>query len=431
MRVIQTLSAPLQAQICVPGSKSYTHRVLIAAALSNGPCVIHNALCSEDTTLTLQALTKWGVRVEKEEKGLIVHGRRGKLDASAAPIFLGNSGTSMRLLTAVAALADGRSVLTGTERLQARPIQDLLEGLNQLGVAARSLPGNGCPPVEIDGGGVKGGRAVLNCTLSSQFLSALLLIGPCTRDGIEIQVQQGPVSRPYIDITLETMSRFGIHADRRAYEWFRVPGAQAYRSGQHRVEPDGSQAGYFWAAAAITGSIVEVEGTRLDTRQGDIRLVEILARMGCTVIAGTSGVAVKGGELSAVDVEMGDLPDVVPTLAAVAAFARGRTIIRNVAHLKDKESDRLAAVCAELGKMGIESGYDEDTLWVQGGRPTGAAIDCHNDHRIAMSFAIAGLKAAGTKILDEACVQKSFPTFWEVFGGLYRQASLSLSSGRI
>lgn len=420
MRAIKPLSSALPARVCVPGSKSYTHRVFIAAALSDGPCAIHNALCSEDTDLTLQALKEWGVRVEKKEPGITVHGRRGRLAARAAPIFLGNSGTSMRLLTGVAALADGRSVLTGTERLQERPIQDLLDGLNQLGMGARSLRGNGCPPVEIDGGGLNGGRVVLNCSLSSQFLSSLLLIGPCTRDGIEIQVRQGPVSRPYIDITLATMAGFGIHADRRAYEWFRVPGAQPYRSGPQRVEPDCSQAGYFWAAAAITGATVEVAGTRLDSRQGDIRLVEILARMGCTLRANASGVAVTGGELSAVEVDMGDIPDAVPTLAAVAAFARGRTILRNVAHLKKKESNRLAAVCAELGKMGIESGYDADTLWVQGGRPQGAAVDCHNDHRIAMSFAIAGLRAAGTRILDETCVQKSFPTFWKVFEGLYR-----------
>jgi 3-phosphoshikimate 1-carboxyvinyltransferase len=403
----------------VPGSKSYTHRVLIAAALSDGRCAIQNALDSEDTRFTLETLKKWGVQVEESERDLVVHGHRGKLEAGGGPIFLGNSGTSMRLLAAVAALAEGRSVQTGTERLQARPIQDLLDGLNQLGAPARSLAGNGCPPVEVRGGGVNGGRAVLNCTLSSQFLSALLLIGPCTRDGIEIRVERGPVSRPYIDITLDTMARFGIHADRREYEWFRVPAGQAYRSGSYQVEPDCSQAGYFWAAAAITGSTVVVSGTSLQSCQGDIRLAQILERMGCTVTATAGGVAVQGGALAAADIDMGDIPDVVPTLAVTAAFARGRTTIRNVSHLKAKESNRLAAVCAELGKMGVESGYDEGMLWVQGGRPSGAAIDCHDDHRIAMSFAVAGLKTPGVTVLDEACVQKSFPNFWEVFEGLY------------
>jgi 3-phosphoshikimate 1-carboxyvinyltransferase len=422
MRQIAPLAAPIHADVPVPGSKSYTHRVLIAAALSDGRCLIRNALHSDDTRLTLQALKQWGVRVEESADELAVHGRRGTLAASDRPIFLGNSGTSMRLLTAVAALARGRSVLTGTERLQARPIQDLLDGLGRLGAPARSLTGNGCPPVEVDGGGVAGGRTDLNCALSSQFLSALLLIGPCTRDGVEIRVRQGPVSRPYIDVTLETLSRFGVAFDRSGYDWFRVPGGQRYRSGSFHVEPDCSQAGYFWAAAAITGSTVAVRGTRLDSRQGDIRLTRILERMGCTLSTLESGVAVTGGRLTAVDVDMADIPDVVPTLAVVAAFARGRTVIRNVAHLKEKESDRLAAVCAELGRMGIESGCDETTLWVQGGVPRGAVIDCHDDHRIAMSFAVAGLKTEGIRILDQACIRKSFPGFWEVFAGLYRSA---------
>ncbi len=422
MRIIKTLSSPFQARVSVPGSKSYTHRVLIAAALSDGRCALRNALDSEDTRFTLQTLKKWGVQVDESEDNLVVHGRGGKLDAGAGSIFLGNSGTSMRLLAAVAALAEGRSVLTGTARLQARPIQDLLDGLNQLGAPARSLAGNGCPPVEVRGGGVNGGRAILNCALSSQFLSALLLIGPCTRDGIEIRVERGPVSRPYVDITLDTMAHFGIQTERREYEWFRVPAGQSYRSGSYRVEPDCSQAGYFWAAAAITGSTVEVRGTSLQSHQGDIRLAQILERMGCTVTSTASGVTVRGGALAAVDVDMGDIPDVVPTLAVAAAFARGRTTIRNVAHLKEKESNRLAAVCAELGKMGIESGYDEDMIWVQGGRPSGAAIDCHDDHRIAMSFAVAGLRTPGLTVLDDACVQKSFPNFWEVFEGLYEKS---------
>ncbi len=420
MREIKPLPRPVQTVLSVPGSKSYTHRMFIAAALSSGPCVIQNALCSEDTRFTLETLKKWGVEVEKTGEDLVVHGRPGGLVACDEPIFLGNSGTSMRLLTAVAALAKGRSVLSGSERLKARPIQDLVDGLSQLGIAARSADGNGRPPVEIEGGAVRGGRAVLNCSLSSQFLSALLLIGPGTAEGIEVLVQRGPVSRPYIDITLEVMARFGVPVERRAYEWFRVPGGRPYRSGSYLVEADCSQAGYFWAAAAITGSAVAVKGTRLESRQGDVRMVEILERMGCTVSAQPDGIVVKGGELSAVDADMADLPDVVPTVAVVAAFARGRTVIRNVAHLRGKESDRLAAVCTELGKMGIAAGHDENTLWVQGGRPGAATVDCHNDHRMAMSFALAGLKTAGIRILDETCVQKSFPAFWEVFDGLYR-----------
>jgi 3-phosphoshikimate 1-carboxyvinyltransferase len=419
MREIKTLP-PTRAAVAVPGSKSYTHRVLIAAALSDGRCVIENALESEDTRLTRDTLNKWGVAMAPEGEALVVAGCRGEFKNCRSPIFLGNSGTSMRLLTAVAALVPGTSILTGSDRLRVRPIQDLLDGLAQAGVTARSLDGNGCPPVAIEGGGLSGGRVDLNCALSSQFLSALLLVGPHTREGIEVRVTHGPVSRPYIDITLDTLASFGVQAERDGYAWFKVPGGQCYRAGRHRVEPDCSQAGYFWAAAAVTASTVSVRGTRRGSRQGDIRILEILERMGCRVASQADGVAVSGGALSAVDVDMGDIPDVVPTVAVVAAFARGRTVIRNVAHLRGKESDRLAAVSAGLNQMGIAAGCDADRLWIEGGTPQPAAIDCCNDHRIAMSFAVAGLKAPGVRILDEACVRKSFPGFWETLEGLYR-----------
>jgi 3-phosphoshikimate 1-carboxyvinyltransferase len=326
----------------------------------------------------------------------------------------------MRLLTAVAVLAAGKSVLTGTDRLNSRPIQDLLDGLAQLGVTARSLGGSGCPPVEIEGRRVHGGRVELNCSLSSQFLSALLLIGPYLRDGLEVRVTHGPVSRPYIDITLDTMASFGVAVERDGYERFRVPGGRCYGAGHHRVESDCSQAGYFWAAAAVTGSTITVRGTRRSSLQGDIRIVDILERMGCRVGSQADGVSVAGGPLSGVEVDMGDIPDMVPTVAVAAAFAKGRTVIHNVAHLKEKESDRLAAVSTGLAQMGIRAGYDKGTLWVDGGQPQAAAIDCCNDHRIAMSFAVAGLKAPGIRVMDEVCVRKSFPGFWETLEGLYR-----------
>jgi 3-phosphoshikimate 1-carboxyvinyltransferase len=419
MRAIKPLQQPTHVDVYVPGSKSYTHRMLIAAALSDGASTIQDALDSEDTTLTLTALSKWGVAVERSGSAVAVTGRGGELAACREAIFLGNSGTSMRLLTAVATLARGKTILTGGARMQARPIQHLLDGLTQLGVAARSTAGNGCPPVEVLGGAVNGGRTRLNCSVSSQFLSALLLIAPCTRQGIEITVTQGPVSRPYVDITLDSLARFGVESERRGYEWFHVAGGQRYRAGVYAVEPDCSQASYFWAAAAVTGSTVTVKGITADSRQGDIRLLEVLSQMGCRVAKTTAGVAVSGADLSAVDVDMGDMPDVVPTLAVVAAFARGKTLMHNVSHLREKESDRLAVVSSELNRIGIDAGCDANTLWVQGGSPRGAAVETHNDHRIAMSFAVAGLKTPGIVIMDETCVQKSFPTFWKTFDCLY------------
>jgi len=406
-------------EVAVPGSKSYTHRILIAAALSDGICTIHNALKSEDILLTLSALRQFGVRIEDCDDRLIVHGTNGVLKPCSDPVYLGNSGTSMRLLTGVAALGDGMYTLTGTERMLERPIQDLLDGLNQIGVFARSVNKNGCPPVEIRGEKVKGGALSLKCKISSQYLSSLLLIAPYTQEGLEITVTEGPVSRPYVDMTVDIMTRLGIDVVRDGYRLFTIHGHQAYRAGSYMVEPDCSQAGYFWAAAAITGSRIKVKGITKTSRQGDVRFTEILKAMGCKVFHEKDGIAVSGGSLSAVEVDMADMPDIVPTLAVVAAFAKGTTLIKNVAHLKAKESDRLTAVVNELSKMDIKASCTDTGLSIKGGRPCGAVIDTYGDHRIAMSFALAGLKVPGIVIRDEKCVEKSFPDFWNVFENLY------------
>ena len=405
--------------VTVPGSKSYTHRTFIAAALSDGQCNISNWLDSEDTNYTLAALKQFGAPIEKKSDKLLITGRHGKMDQHDMPIHIGNSGTSMRLLTAYAAIGKGRYVLTGSERMHERPIQDLLDGLQQIGVYAISKNNNGCPPVEVIGDRVAGGTIHLNCSISSQFLSGLLLIAPYTEQGLKIHVTQGPVSKPYIDITIDIMSRFGIDVTRDGYQYFEVPGCRTYRCGKYVVEPDCSQAGYFWAAAAITGSEIKVKAITKDSKQGDIRFTDILASMGCNVIHGTDGITVAGGNLSAVEVDMADMPDLVPTLAVVAAFAEGTTMIKNVSHLKVKESDRLSAVINELTKMGISAVSKGNDLIVTGGRPHGATIETYNDHRIAMSFAVAGLVIPGITILNENCVKKSFPNFWDVFNGLY------------
>jgi len=409
------------SEITVPGSKSYTHRILIAASLSDGICTIDNGLKSEDTLLTLEALRMLGVKIDIEKELFIVHGSKGILAPCIDPVYLGNSGTSMRLLTAVAAIGQGNYTLTGTKRMQERPIQDLLNGLRQMGVEAHAVNNTGCPPVEIRGGEILGGRLTLNCKISSQFLSALLLIAPYTNNGIEINVIEGPVSRPYVDMTVEVMERLGVVIERDGYNRFRVKGGQTYRSGSYSVEPDCSQAGYFWAAAAITGAGIKVKGTTLNSSQGDVRFTEVLEAMGCTISHEADGIRVAGGDLSAVTVDMADMPDMVPTLAVVAAFAQGTTVIENVAHLKAKESDRLGSVVNELSKMGIEASCSDTGMKVTGGNPGGAEIDTYGDHRIAMSFALCGLKTPGVFIKDEGCVEKSFPNFWDVFEELYKE----------
>ncbi|MEJ2658260.1 MAG: 3-phosphoshikimate 1-carboxyvinyltransferase [Desulfobacterales bacterium] len=396
------------SDVIVPGSKSYTHRILIAAALSEGVCTISNGLKSEDTLLTLDALKQMGIAIDVMDDRFVVHGKKGRLKPCLNPVYLGNSGTSMRLLTAVAALGQGRYTLTGIKRMQERPIQDLLEGLVQMGVFARSIDNTGCPPVEVNGGRVSGGTVSLKCGVSSQFLSALLLIAPYTQNGVEINIIEGPVSKPYVDMTIDVMEEFGVNVKRDEYRNFAVAGGQIYRAGSYDVEPDCSQAGYFWAAAAITGSKIKVKGTTLKTRQGDVRFTRLLENMGCKISDESDGISVTGGPLSAVTADMADMPDMVPTLAVVAAFSAGTTVIENVGHLKAKESDRLGSVVHELSKMGIEASCSDTGMKIKGGSPKGAKIETYGDHRMAMSFALAGLNVHGIVISDENCVDNIF-----------------------
>ena len=393
--------------------------MLIAAALSEGGCIIRNPLRSEDTDLTMNALIQLGISIEEHHDALIVQGRRGRLKIPEKSIYLANSGTSMRLLTAMVALGSGRCRLEGNQRMHQRPIHELLHGLQQLDVNAQSVYRNGYPPVEVIGKQIEGGKINLSCATSSQFLSALLMIAPYTLNGVEITVLDGPVSRPYVDITLDTMEQFGVAVERRSYNWFSVSGGRTYGAGSYRVEPDCSQASYFWAAAAITGATVQVRGISANSPQGDIRILKLLEAMGCRVLADSDGITVIGGELSGIETDMADTPDVVPTLAVVAAFAKGKTVIKNVAHLSAKESNRLTAVVTNLRKMGIDADCGETTIAIQGGQPCGTDIETFGDHRIAMSFAVAGLKIPGISIKDEYCVAKSFPNFWSVFERLY------------
>jgi 3-phosphoshikimate 1-carboxyvinyltransferase len=409
------------SDVVVPGSKSYTHRILIASALSDGVCTIKNGLKSEDTLLTLGALKQMGITIEVWDDRFVVYGERGRLKPCHDWVYLGNSGTSMRLLTAVASLGQGCYTLYGIKRMEERPIQDLLDGLVQMGVSACSKNNTGCPPVEVKGGDVAGGSIALRCAVSSQFLSALLLIAPYTQNGVEINVIEGPVSKPYVDMTIDVMEELGVEVKRKGYEQFHVAGKQIYRAGSYQVEPDCSQAGYFWAAAAVTGSKIKVKGTTHKTRQGDVRLTQLFEKMGCKIKHETDGISVTGRPLRAITADMADMPDMVPTLAVVAAFADGTSVIKNVGHLKAKESDRLGSVVNELSKMGIEASCSDTGMIIKGGSPHGAEIDTYGDHRMAMSFALTGLKVPGVIIKDEKCVEKSFPNFWNVFEGLYRK----------
>ncbi|MBM4275874.1 MAG: 3-phosphoshikimate 1-carboxyvinyltransferase [Deltaproteobacteria bacterium] len=400
------------ATLTLPGSKSYTHRALIAASLAPGESLLLNALSAEDTELTASALSRLGAGITWRGTEVQVRGTGGRWQPVLGPIYLGNSGTSMRFLTALAALGQGEYHLTGSPRLCERPMEELLQALASLGVRTFSQRGDGCPPVIVHGG-LTGGRTQLSGAVSSQYLSALLLIAPLAPQGAEIEITGELVSRPYVDLTLEVLQEFGISYYREGYKFFRVLGSQSYQAREYEIEADASSASYFWAAAALTGGRVTLTNLALESCQGDINFLSVLARMGCGVEESEKGLTLRGGPLTGIEVDMATMPDLVPTLAVVAAFAQGDTVITGAAHLRHKESDRLASVAAELAKMGISAEETPDGLIIHGGQPHGALIDTYDDHRIAMSFAVAGLKIPGIIIRDPQVVAKSFPDFWE------------------
>jgi 3-phosphoshikimate 1-carboxyvinyltransferase len=350
---------------------------------------------------------------------MAISGTGGKFSHSSdrKEIFLGNSGTSYRLLLSIVALANGEFLLTGVPRMHKRPIGDLVAALNTLGVEARCMEQDNFPPVLVKAGGIPGGRVAIGGDKSSQYVSSLLLAGPYSDRGLELDITGTLVSEPYVDLTLDVMEMFGIQVERKGYTYFRVPPGQKYSPRQFSVEGDVSSASYFWAAAAVTGGTTVTENIySQNTRQGDIHLLHILEKMGCFVERKTDRVLVRGGTLSGIDADMGTMPDMVPTLAAVALFADGKTVIRNVPHLRYKESDRLGAVASELNRLGGRVEELPDGLIIHGGTPLiGTTVDPHDDHRIAMSLAVVGLRVSGIKIQNEECVEKSFTRFWHIW----------------
>jgi len=412
IRPVKKIDAILE----VPGSKSITQRALVAAALAAGDSVLLNPLVSEDTDYSIAALRQLGVTVDCRPGQWRVAGQGGLIRA-ASDIFLGNNGTATRFLTSVAALAEeGHIRIDGDERMRQRPIGPLLAALRGWGVEIADELDNDCPPLHISAKAIPGGATVLPEGKSSQYLSSLLLVAPYAKQRATIRVLGEVLSKPYVAMTLAVMAEFGIKADfSRDFTEFAIPQGR-YQGREYEIEGDASSASYFWAAAAVTGGRVRVANVPAPSLQGDAMLVPLLARMGCEVSQAGRGFTLTGGpRLEGIDVDMGDMPDVAPTLAVVAAFAEGDTVIRNIAHLRLKECDRLAAVVAELRKLGVAADEFPDKMVIhgQGGAGLhGARIETYRDHRMAMSFAVAGLKIPGVEIIDEGCVKKSFPDFW-------------------
>lgn len=411
----------LDATVRLPGSKSYTNRALAIAALADGPTTLHNALLSEDTVLLLEALQALGhVRMQPDPaRGTVQIAPTGQpMRAPAGELYMGNAGTGLRFLTTLVSLAEGRTRITGNARMQERPIADLIGALRQLGVEAATVRDNGSPPVEVRGPSLRGGTAAIRGSVSSQFTSSLLISAPRAATDVEVLIEDELVSKPYVDMTIAAMREFGVDVGRHGHAWFQVRNERPYHGRTFEVEPDASGMSYFLAAAAILQGRVRIPGIGGNSVQGDVGLLDVLARMGCKVELDPDAVTLEGAALTAVDVDMESMPDTAPTLAVVAAFAGGDTRISGIGNLRLKECDRIAAVATELRKMGIAVHEERDALTVTGGTPRGAVIDTYDDHRIAMSFAIAGLRTPGVVIREPGCVVKSFPTFWQALDRL-------------
>jgi len=425
-----------------PSSKSLTHRALALALLSRQRTVVRQPLAAEDTDLFLGALATLGFHCERTagvppfrphlpadpngpdggDTGVVTIRPPDRLPR-AATIACGNAGTMFRFLVAIAATLPGSFRIDGIARLRERPIRPLTRALQSLGVAIDFEGEEGHAPLVVHGGRLPGGRVRLDASASSQYLSALLLAGQCAESPLEVEVEE-LASAPYVGLTLDMIERFGGRvetvADRR---WIAHPGG--LRGGDVEIEADFSAAAYPAAAAAVSGGTVRIDGASRSSRQGDRRLFDLLAEMGAKVSWGADGATVEGGSaLTAVDADLGDIPDQVPTLAALAPFARGTTRIRNVAHLRIKESDRLAAMTCELRRAGAEVEELPDGLVIPGRwaeRPppdSSVVVDPHGDHRIAMAMALVGLRRPNLAISDPACVGKSYPGFWLDLGRL-------------
>ncbi|MCE5337813.1 MAG: 3-phosphoshikimate 1-carboxyvinyltransferase [Methanomicrobiaceae archaeon] len=416
VRVSRT--GPVDAAFEAPPSKSYTHRALVAAALASGRSRIAAPLRAADTELTARGLESLGVPIEWLPGEIAVTGCSGTFPAPGeVTIDCGNSGTTLRLLTSAALLSRHPVVLTGNPRMLERPIGPLATALRALGgdVAFRGRPG--FPPIRVSGR-FRGGKAQIDGSMSSQFISSILMAAPYAGEDVELVLPALPASRSYLDVTADVMLRFGARLERRGYDWFRVKSGVAYRGRDYRVEGDYSSASYLFAVAAACGGRVTVTGLNPASVQGDRRFLDALEAMGCRVTASADAITVeRTDDLHGIDIDMSSSPDTVQTLAAVAATAASPTTITGIAHLQYKESDRVGVTAETLRRMGAGVRVAGDSLTITPAPLHGVAVDPHDDHRTAMAFAVLGLAVGGMAIRDPGCVEKSFPGFWDALYG--------------
>jgi len=416
------LESPIHGTIRPPGSKSLTNRALITAALADGVSALQCVLHSRDTEVMIDSLNRMGISVRHDPQSATatVHGCAGRPPERRADLWLENSGTSVRFLTAFCALGRGEYRLDGNARMRQRPLGDLVAALQGLGVEIHCETPGDYPPVTVRSHGLPGGTTTVSGTISSQFLSGLLMAAPAAEADVTIHVKGDLVSRPYVEMTLGVMREFGVAVDAIDDSGFLVR-PQTYRAVDYTIEPDASAASYFLAAAAITQGSVTVAGLSRNSLQGDVRFAGVLEQMGCVVEWGTDSVTVHGRPLHGIDVDMNAVSDTAQTLAAVAVFADGPTSIRNIAHVRHKETDRITAVATELRRLGVTVTEHVDGLTIEPDRnlvdrisasqPT--VIETYDDHRMAMSFALIGLMSPGIRIADPECTAKTYPQFFE------------------
>ena len=411
--------------VVLPGSKSLSNRILVLSMLAKGRSLVQNLLDSEDVRFMVEALRTLQIPIQedREAREIRITGCGGKIPVEGAELFLGNSGTTMRSLTAALAIAQGRFVLDGDARMRERPIIDLVQGLQQLGVQICCLEGTDCPPVEIKASGIPGETTQVSGAISSQYLSALLMAAPYARNDVKIIIKDRLVSQPYVQMTLKLMAQFAVVVNNDHYREFHIKGRQCYRSpGTIYVEGDASSASYFLAGAAITGSQVTVEGCGSESIQGDVHFSGILQQMGAKVTWYPHTITLQGAKLRGIDVDMNAMPDVAMTLAVVALFAEGTTTIRNIYNWRVKETERIKAVSSELRKLGAQVEEGEDYIVISPPlQIQSAVIDTYDDHRMAMAFSLAACGPAPVTINNPQCVAKTFPDYFETLFSLVNQ----------
>lgn len=418
--VIPLLPAPPRLVWRVPGSKSITNRALVLAALADGESRLEGVLESDDTRYMREALEELGIDIRGEGDTLIVRGGRARLRPAKKPLFVGNSGTTVRFLAALCCLVDGETTLYGDEAMARRPIQVLVDGLRQLGVDI--VCATGSPPLTVRGGPLRGGTLRMQGDRSSQYFSAVLMAAALAEGDVEIEIEGELVSRPYVDITRRMVADFGGEIEAHAVG-YRVRASGGYRSRVYAIEPDASAASYAFALAAASGGTIEVPGLGSQALQGDYAFVDLLQQVGAEVEKHSDRTIVRGtGTLRGVDVDMRDISDTVMTLAAIAPVCSGPTRIRNVANIRIKETDRLAATAAELERLGQRVRTGPDWLAIEPQPIQPALVRTYQDHRMAMSFSILGAVRSGVQIEDPACVAKTYPGFFEDLAAAYLAA---------